>query len=278
MQVTEYKSAAEFLDATRSKLMENEAANAVILGYAQSQIKGVESAMSTKFYSVDEAEKPILPAMFTPEVVPLLTVGPDDATRLFARFLFPKNPRPKGVNGPKEAALAFADEWERLTRCNLEIHHNLRLYGCTKVDVTKSTEGHSRQATLDDFDLVKKWRIEFRNDVDSVIGTSDTQIKTHIERGRYRLWLTDQPVSMALYAHETGNTGMIGAVYTPPEHRNHGFATAVTAATTQAILDSGKKFATLYTNLDNPTSNSIYQQIGYKPILDSTFWNFVPAI
>ncbi len=278
MQVIEYKSAAEFLRATRHILMKNEAANAVMLGYAENQVSGIESAMSTNFYAVVDNDAPVLPAMFTPEVWPLLTDGPEEAVRIFARFFYPKNPQPTGVIGPKDASLAFADEWERLTRCNLEIHHNLRLYTCTAVANVDLAAGSARQATLADFDLVKEWRIAFRDDVDAPLGTRDADITRNIDEGRYFLWETDHPVSMALLARETGNTGMIGAVYTPPERRNHGYATAITAAVTQAILDSGKKYATLYTNLDNPTSNSIYQQIGYKPIIDSTLWKFSPAI
>ncbi|NQW19781.1 MAG: GNAT family N-acetyltransferase [Chloroflexi bacterium] len=278
MQVIEYENAKTFLDDTRNRLMESEAANAIILSYAENQNRGVESAMSTRFYCVTEDDKPLLPAMFTPEVVPLLTEGPGEAARLFARYLFPKNPRIEGVNGPADATLEFADEWERLTRCNLEIRTNLRLYDCIKVANVELAAGHSKQATQDDFELVKHWRQAFRNDVNSTIGTTDEVIRCHINEGRYYLWVTEHPASMAHLAGETVNGGMIGAIYTPPEQREHGYATAVTVAATQVILDRGKKFAILYTNLANPTSNSIYQKIGYKPITDSTAWKFTPAI
>jgi predicted GNAT family acetyltransferase len=99
-----------------------------------------------------------------------------------------------------------------------------------------------------------------------------------VENGSVYLWVTDRPVSTAVSSRGTENTGTVGAVYTPPEHRNNGYATALTASVTQKILDSGKKHAVLYTNLDNPTSNSIYQQIGYKPVSDSTGWQFSPAL
>lgn len=278
MQVIEYSSATEFLDVTRNLLMENESANTIMLSYAENQTRGVESAMSTKFYCVVANEKPLLPTMFTQELWPLLSEGPDEAARLLARYLYWKQPTISGVMGPAVLALEFADEWERLSRCNLEIHHNTRLYDCTKVADIKLAEGHSRRATLDDFDLVKKWRNAFRKDANTILGSSDAQITNQINQGRYYFWITDQPVSMALYSRGTGNTGMIGVVYTPPKHRNRGYATAVTAVVTQIILDSGKKYATLYTNLDNPTSNSIYQKIGYKPVIDSTVWRFTPSV
>lgn len=278
MQVTEYKTAAEFLDATRDKLMENEIGNAILLGYATNQSNGVPSAMSTHFYSVDENDKPILPAMFTPEIVPLLSQGPDEAARLFARYLFSNNPRIKGVNGHKETTLAFADEWERLTRCNLEIHMNGRLHICDSVNNLEYADGTATLATPDDTDLILRWRHGFREDARVHGAVDEAQTLERINAGKYYLWTTDKPVSMAMKGSETENSGMIGAVFTPEEHRNHGYATAVTAALTRIILDSGKKYASLYTDLDNPISNSIYQQIGYKPIMDSISWLFTPAI
>lgn len=278
MKVIHYSHASEFLDVTGDHLMKNEAANSIICSYAVNQTKGIESAMSTRFYAVVEDDRPLLPAMFTPEVWPLLTEGPDEAARLLARYLFAKYPTTAGVTGPKDVSLAFADEWEGLSRCDLEIHHNTRLYDCSVVADIKLADGFLRQANLDDFELVKKWRYAFRDDAGTILGTTDAQIVDQLNQGRYYLWVTDQPVSMALYARETGNTGMIGVVYTPPEYRNHGYATAVTATVTRAILDRGKKYATLYTDLDNPTSNSIYMKIGYRPIIDSTLWKFVPSL
>jgi predicted GNAT family acetyltransferase len=59
----------------------------------------------------------------------------------------------------------------------------------------------------------------------------------------------------------------IGPVYTPPEHRGHGFASSVTAAASRDILDAGD-IACLYTDLANPTSNRIYQALGYRRVLD----------
>ncbi len=45
-------------------------------------------------------------------------------------------------------------------------------------------------------------------------------------------------------------------------------ASAVTAAATQAALDAGRRFVFLFTDLANPTSNKIYQAIGYEPVID----------
>ena len=278
MRVTEYESARAFLDANLHLLLKNEPGNAILLSYANQQAEGVESAMSTAFFSVDDDSGPVLPAMFTPNVVPLLSEGPEEAARIMARFFYPKHPHPNGVNGPKDTTLAFADEWERLTRCDLEIQMDSRIYTCEDVTHPENVSGQHRLATLDDFELVKKWRREFRSEADTIVRTSDEIIRERIQNEQVHLWHTESPVSMAVATRSTGNLGMIGAVYTPPEHRNNGFASAVTAVAAESILSSGKKYALLYTNLANPTSNSIYQQIGFRPVMDTTLWRFNPSI
>jgi len=55
-------------------------------------------------------------------------------------------------------------------------------------------------------------------------------------------------------------------VYTPPAYRRRGYASACGAALSQLILDAGRRFCFLYTDLANPTSNQIYQQIGYEHV------------
>ncbi|HET7368346.1 MAG TPA: GNAT family N-acetyltransferase [Gaiella sp.] len=67
----------------------------------------------------------------------------------------------------------------------------------------------------------------------------------------------------------------IGPVYTPPEHRNHGYGTAVTAALSRLLLERGHRFCFLFTDLANPTSNAIYARIGYEPVCDSRELAFV---
>ena len=81
-------------------------------------------------------------------------------------------------------------------------------------------------------------------------------------------------VSMAGFGGRTPNGVRIGPVYTPPELRGRGYASALTAALTQRLLDGGLRFCFLFTDLANPTSNSIYQRIGYEPVSDFDFWSF----
>jgi predicted GNAT family acetyltransferase len=62
----------------------------------------------------------------------------------------------------------------------------------------------------------------------------------------------------------------VAPVYTPPGLRGHGYAGAATAAVSQAALDAGADEVLLFTDLANPTSNALYQRLGYRPVDDRT--------
>lgn len=66
----------------------------------------------------------------------------------------------------------------------------------------------------------------------------------------------------------------IGAVYTPQDYRRNGYASACVAQLSHAILQMGKTFCFLFTDLANPTSNHIYQDIGYRPVADVDEYRF----
>ena len=77
-----------------------------------------------------------------------------------------------------------------------------------------------------------------------------------------------QVVTMAGRSRPTRHGATVNSVYTPPELRGKGYASNCVAALSQLILDSGKRFASLFTDLSNPTSNYIYQKMGYRHLLD----------
>ena len=91
------------------------------------------------------------------------------------------------------------------------------------------------------------------------------------------LWDDGGPVSVAAAGGPTPNGVRIGPVYTPPAMRGRGYGSAVTAAASQAQIDHGRRFVFLFTDLSNPTSNKIYQAIGFRPVIDIDQVAFVPA-
>ncbi len=101
-----------------------------------------------------------------------------------------------------------------------------------------------------------------------------SKVKGFILSGNLGIWDHNGPVSMALRSRPTPNGETVNQVFTPLEHRGNGYATAIVSNLSQLILNDGKRFCTLYTDLSNPTSNKIYREIGYKPIADVVDINF----
>ncbi len=116
-----------------------------------------------------------------------------------------------------------------------------------------------REATTGDHSTLEELRYE-------------AQLK--IQDRHFFLWDDGEPVALAGKTRPTPNGCCIGPVYTPLEFRRKGYATALTAALSQLLLDEGKQFTALFTDLANPTSNSIYQKIGYRPVCDLDEYRF----
>src|SRR5262249_17236439 len=91
------------------------------------------------------------------------------------------------------------------------------------------------------------------------------------------LWDHEGPRALAGYTGPTPHGIRVGPVYTPPEHRNHGYASACTARLSPLLLSQGNRFCFPYTDLPNPTSNRIYRRSGYEPVCDATVHRFLPA-
>ena len=82
------------------------------------------------------------------------------------------------------------------------------------------------------------------------------------------LWEDGQIVSLAAFGNPTPNGIRIGPVYTPPEHRRRGYASALVAELSERLL-AKRRFCFLFTDLANPTANRIYEQIGYRRICEA---------
>jgi hypothetical protein len=102
-------------------------------------------------------------------------------------------------------------------------------------------------------------------------------LETRVNRRGTYLWDDGGPVAMASTTGRSPHGVRITDVFTPRESRGRGYASAAVAHLSQLCLDDGLKFCCLYTDLSNPTSNSIYQRIGYTPVLDVSDIRFLAA-
>jgi predicted GNAT family acetyltransferase len=135
--------------------------------------------------------------------------------------------------------------------------------------------GALRRAQEADLPTIAPWVAAFSHEA-HLTDPSDPQ---QVARDRVRarsvfLWDDGRPVSMAAWAGRTERGIRVNLVYTPPEHRRRGYASACVADLTQRLLHEGQTFCCLYTDLANPTSNRIYQTIGYRPVCDMSDFHF----
>jgi GNAT superfamily N-acetyltransferase len=134
-----------------------------------------------------------------------------------------------------------------------------------------ATPGHLRQAVPHDRDLLVEWMRGFL--VNNPHADPARMVDTRLPAARFWIWDDNGPVSAACQSEPQEGVVSIQAVYTPSHLRNRGYATACVAALTARILASGHR-PILYTNLANPTSNSIYREIGYKAVEEVIRYRF----
>ena len=176
------------------------------------------------------------------------------------------------VVGEPDTASCFAELWKQESGQDYYTLLEYGYYRLEKVVPPQNVSGEVRPATEDDFEMLVDWLIEFSRDTGQNLNHKREDAEANIRQklnkpilGGIRIWMDEgQPVSMAAATRELPNGGNISLVYTPKALRGRGYASAVTAAVSQEILDAGKAFVCLSTDMANPTSNKIYQAIGYK--------------
>jgi predicted GNAT family acetyltransferase len=182
------------------------------------------------------------------------------------------------VNGPVDAARAFAAAWRRAHPVDAAVRMSTRMHRLDAVVPPPAVPGGLRLATAADRDLALAWTDGFVTETGSPHAEPDDATVRRIAAGQLRFWTVDgEPVSMLADRPPVAGVPRISLVYTPPERRRHGYAAAAVAALSQELLDRGAAACMLYTDLANPTSNGVYRRIGYRPVIDAELWEFTPA-
>jgi len=267
LEFVRYADSAEFLRYTESFLLENEAENSLTLGAAAMLVSS--SSTDNLWASVSDDGKVVGTAFDTPPYKLVVTVAPDDVIDLLATEVHASGQTTPGVFGPSGPSLRFAERWSKLSGLAIRPGIHQRVYRLDRVMPPASTSGVLRPAALDDLSLLSGWLEDFTVEAGTTSPQTGLRVaKTGISEGRLFVWDNGGPVSMAVWARPTRNGVTISAVYTPGNERARGYASACVAALSQQLLDDGKEFCCLYTDLSNRTANDIYQSIGYKPVCD----------
>jgi uncharacterized protein len=283
LHLTVHDTIDGFLHAAEADLVQDEVTNGLILGVAL-RIKLDPGRFEHRPYLATVHDEGALAAaaVMTPPYGVVVYVSADDpapALRLIVENLVADGWPVPTVNGVAHLSSTFADEWRRLTGGNIRPLVEMRVYALRAVIAPAPVPGRLRQAIPADTDLVYAWFQAFRDEaIPSDASPRRESVERSIAEGSIYLWEDgERPVSLAGKGRRTPRGTSVGPVYTPPDERRRGYAGACVAALSQIILDEGKEFCTLFTDLTNPTSNSIYQKIGYRPICDFTQYSLTPA-
>lgn len=257
------------------QLEHKEVENSLLLGLAialQTRLPNVP----IRFGQVLSGRQMDLAWFYTGHLV-ILSTGSAGAARLMAEDFHANGWDLPGVVGPSENAEAFAERWIELTGGSAEVVRQ-RIYECRRAIPPVSVPGKMRPATLEDLETLKEWARAFHLEATNTMPfdpeATEKNLRRRISEVVAFVWEVDgQPVSMTGLGRPTRNCISVGPVFTPVSHRRHGYASGLVAAVTIHGHKLGKILAILYTDLSNPTSNAIYQRIGYKPICDSlNYW------
>jgi uncharacterized protein len=191
-----------------------------------------------------------------------------------------RDPDVVGVGGEPETARAIAAAWARRTGGESHLQVRMAMHAARAIeDPPRPASGRLRLAAADQRDQLVRWWRAFHAEAEP-LHPDDAERDVAASYGDRALYVWEdrgEPVSL-ICGRLTGNGyGWIGPVYTPPERRRCGYAGAGVAATSRRLLDAGASRCLLFTDLDNPTSNKIYHEVGYRRIADWEDHRFTPA-
>jgi GNAT superfamily N-acetyltransferase len=272
VRIHRFVSAADFLALAEPALAAAEVENNLILGlaYALAERRPAAGGLAPYFAAaIDEAGCVVMCAFRTlPGKIGVTRALRPDAQRPLAEDVWRACPDAASVIGPRPTVDAFATDLAATSGLAAAPHTNQRLYELRAVvPPARPARGRLRAARSDDAGRLVEWATDFFAAIREP-GDAHGFVRSHLADRSLVVWDDEGMVAMAAAAGRTTHAARIGFVYTPPDRRGRGYASALVAALSQRLLDEGRSSCCLYTDLANPTSNAIYQRIGYTPCGD----------
>jgi len=286
MEARFYEEVDDFYDIAYPFLLAREAENNLllsILNTLKENIHDIEKKRPLLFSLKDSDDVKLISLRIPPHDLLISYMDNLDTIEVLVEELIKRNEKIPGVLSFKEAADKFAELWCEKNSLKPNLFRKERIYKL--VEVSKDTIG-KRQfsvASKTHQSIVLKWAGEMMKEAIADVTEDDieqttNQLRKEFEENKSKMFLlfdNNEPVSMVRKAGKTPNGNFVNFVYTPPSLRRKGYATECVAKLSKQLLEEGNKYCFLFTDLSNPTSNSIYQKIGYKPVIDENHYKFL---
>jgi predicted GNAT family acetyltransferase len=260
-----------FLDAASPLLLADEARHSLILGIAATLRDHPAFYATYGLWLARDGSSVRGAAVRTPpHHLALARPGEPAALQALAEAIDDELP---GVVGAVPEVDAFAEAWTKKAGQTARTNRAQGIFQLDLVEPVTGVAGRLRDAGPADRPLLLDWWRAFHEEAigespepESVARGVDHRLDA-ADAGAV-LWDDEGPVSFAAFGNPTPNGIRIGPVYTPPEVRRHGYASALVAELSTRLL-ADRHFCFLYTDLANPTANKIYERIGYRRVCES---------
>ena len=286
MEVVRYRDASAFAEHVRPLLLTDEPRHNLLLGITSTLVDHPETYPEFHLWLAEDGGRPVAAMIHTPPFLPYVSRSlSDEAIPALATAVHDERGAIPGVSGAVPEVDRFVRAWGEVTGAEATREMAQRIYALRRIHELPPVPGRMRTAHQRDRELLLGWIEAFQREAlppEEVDATDRAQTERALdlrlrgEGGAYGLWEDPGPVAVAGYGGFTPHGARVGLVYTPPEHRGRGYGTAVTAAVSERLLGEGRTFCFLFTDLANPTSNRIYQRIGYEPVCDAMRYRFAP--
>jgi GNAT superfamily N-acetyltransferase len=229
--------------------------------------------------TVHEAGEVVGAALRSPHRPALVSGVPVRHAAAVEEALAAVDPELLGVTGPTAETEAFAAARAARTGAGVERVQETRLFALDGLVPPVGVPGAPRRADEHDVELLGEWRRGFIEEdrgawTDPITPQEVVARSLRLGSGEMLWEVAGTPVAQAVAQPIVAGMCRIGPVYTPPEHRRHGYAGAVTAAASQWALDAGAERVLLFTDLANATTNRLYPRLGYRPVHDAVELRF----
>jgi hypothetical protein len=284
LEIRFYENINEFYEIAFPFLLKKEVENSLYLSILNNLKKNIEryGEEPPVLFTVNEGNDIKLVSLRTPPYNQLISYTDKlETIDILIDALVKRKDNIPGVLGFKEGVQRFSKLWREKMGLKSKITMNERLYMLKKV--AEETLGNNKfiKATDSHEKIVFQWGRAFMLEVlpdrtSEMIERSLGHLGKDIKEGSiFLLFDNNIPVSMARRSGKSVNGIAVNLVYTPPSLRRKGYATECVAKLSKLLLEEGNEYCFLFTDLSNPTSNSIYQKIGYRPIIDVDEYHFI---
>jgi RimJ/RimL family protein N-acetyltransferase len=203
---------------------------------------------------------------------PLLLAGlPAGSARALLDLVAAEHGLPDAVNAAGQDEPGVLAAWAAATGGTGSARMRSRLYLLGRLTPPEpAPPGAARVASQADTDLLIDWHEAFHEEAEGAAPEDAGRlVADRLSHAGLLLWeVGGEPVAMAGMTREVAGVVRVAGVYTPPEHRQRGYGGATTTAVSNAALAAGAQEVVLFTDLANPTSNALYQRLGFRPVED----------